>query len=272
MKSQHEETTVTPETTRGLAELRIRHPIGTFPVTPASLVSLQAIGEHRELLVGRGLDWGSGTGCLAIAAAKIGEVRSVVGLEIDEANVVYARDNAAVNGVDHKVTFLLSDSYAPKHPDGRVLLARLKRRINFLLSNPPASERDDGFGYRRIVLRGATPYLSSHSVVFLSISRQYGRSRIERLCEEAPGFSYGGVLSSTDWVPFDLQRPDLLQCLSLYAQEERRSGLRYNFQDSETMEPLDARAALATFEETGKSPLSKWQTHLFVFEGKPARA
>jgi SAM-dependent methyltransferase len=265
-----EETTVAPETAGGLPELKIRHPLGTFALTPASLISLRAIGEHRELLSGQGLDWGSGTGCLAIAAAKIPQVRSVVGLEIGEASVVTARENAIVNGVEGKVTFLLSDSFAPKHPDGQETLRRLEGSIDFLLSNPPSSEGDDGFGYRRIVLRGARRYLVPGSVVFLSVSHQYGRYRVERVCEEAPGFAYGGILSSTDWVPFDLRRPDLLRCLALYAEEERRGGAGYTFQSAETGERLDARAALDSFKRSGVSPLSKWQTHLFVLGERDA--
>src|SRR5260370_38859503 len=108
-----EETRVSVEMTRGLCELSIRHPPGTFALTPASLISLQAIGQHQELLKGHGLDWGSGSGCLAIAAAKIPAVQSVTGLEIAEANVLVARDNAIRNSVGDKVTFLVSDSYSP---------------------------------------------------------------------------------------------------------------------------------------------------------------
>ena len=78
MNGQSEESTVTPQMTGGLCELRICHPAGTFALTPASRISLQAIGEHQTLLAGRGIDWGTGTGCLAIAAAKIARVESVV--------------------------------------------------------------------------------------------------------------------------------------------------------------------------------------------------
>jgi SAM-dependent methyltransferase len=261
-----EETRVSVEMTRGLCELSIRHPPGTFALTHASLISLQAIGQHQELLKGHGLDWGSGSGCLAIAAAKIPAVQSVTGLEISEANVLVARDNAIRNGVQAKVTFLMSDSYSPK--EDRAILDRLAGKVGFILANPPSSEGDDGFGFRRIVLRGATRFLVPGGVVFLSVSFQYGISRVERLCQEAPGFMYEGVLSSTDWVPFDLGRPDLLHCLHLYAQEERRGGMSYSFRhpDESHQESISAQAALAHYQKTGRSPLSKWQTHLFAFQ------
>jgi SAM-dependent methyltransferase len=262
-----EESTLTTEMTGGLGALCIRHPPGTFALTPASRISLRAIGEHRSLLTGHGLDWGSGTGCLAIAAAKVPAVQGVVGLELSEANVAVARENAERNGVADKVTSLLSDSYSPLSPSGRSILDSLVGQVSFILANSPSSEGDDGFGYRRVVLRGAGDYLVPGGVVFLSVSYQYGPARIERLCQDAPGFVHAGVLASTEWVPFDLRRPDLLHCLHLYAEEERLGGLEYTFGHREGTqdEGMNARAALACYQETGRSPLTKWQVHLFAF-------
>ncbi len=58
--SQHDDVTVlTGGASFGLGEMKIRHPAGTFAVTPASLASLQAIGAHRRLLSGVGIDWGA---------------------------------------------------------------------------------------------------------------------------------------------------------------------------------------------------------------------
>jgi len=262
-----EETAVTAEMTFGLGELTIRHPAGTFALTPASLISLQAIGKHRNLLAGVGLDWGSGTGCLAIATAKIPGVRSVVGLELSEANVAVARENAAANGVADKVAFFWSNSFSPHHPSDRASLVDLEGKVNFIVSNPPASEEGDGFEWRRVILRGARQYLVPGGVVFLSFAGTYGQARVERLWQDALGFEYGGLLASTDWVCFDLNRPDLLHFLRNYVEEERRGGLKYVFRHPQATGEagLDARAALACYEQTGKSPLAKWQTHLFVF-------
>jgi hypothetical protein len=261
-----DESTLTAQVTGGLCELRILHPPGTFALTPASLISLRTIGEHRQLLAGHGIDWGSGTGCLAIAAAKIAAVESVIGLEITESNVAIARENAERNGVSDKITVLRSDAYSPFSSSDRAMLDSFRHGIDFILANPPSSEGDDGFGFRRVVLRGAAGYLVPGGVVFLSVSFQYGQSRVERLCHYAPGFTYGGVLASTEWVAFDLGRPDLLHCLHLYSQEERRGGSEYTFRHPEDPnESMSAEAAMAYYQETGKSPLSKWQTHLFVF-------
>ncbi len=146
-------------------------------------------------------------------------------------------------------------------------LESYRGRIDFILANPPASEGDDGFGCRRRVLKEGKDFLAEGGVVFLNISSQYGAERIDRLCQEALGFRHQGVLSSTDWVPFDLGRSDLLECLELYAAEERKGDLEFAFKapgGGEAM--IDARSALAFFHRTGEGPLTKWQVHLFRLE------
>ncbi len=250
---------------RGMGEIRIAHPAGTFAITPASLISLEAIANNQQLLAGVGLDWGSGAGCLAIAAARIPAVQRVIGLELSAANVAVARQNAAANGVERKTTFFESDSYSPISAADRRELESLAGRIDFIVANPPASDGDDGFGWRRRVLTGARQYLPASGRVFLSVSSQYGMRRVMELLDDAPGFRYGGVLASTEWVPFDLARPDLLECLRLYAQEEARGGLSYAFHDPAASgdQTRTATVALERFERCGESPLMKWQTHLF---------
>ncbi len=255
--------------TADIGEVHILHPPGTFALTPASLIAIQAVSRHQHLLTGNGIDWGSGTGCLAITAAKIEKVKRVVGLEISAPNVETARQNAILNGVEDKATFFLSDSYTPFAKADQKSVEALRDKINFILANPPSSEGDDGFAYRRLVLKGARPFLTAGGVVFLNISHQYGPQRVADLHQQIPGFSYGGVLAGTDWVPFDLQRPDLLHCLTLYAEEEQRGGLKYAFAHPEKPTvSMDAQTALAHFHRTQSSPLSKWQTHLFRYMGE----
>jgi hypothetical protein len=256
---------------RGLGVIRIAHPAGTFAITPASLISLEGIANNQELLAGVGLDWGSGAGCLAIAAARSPAVRRVIGLELSAANVMVARQNAMTNGVDQKTAFFESDSYSPISATDRRELESLAGQIDFIVANPPASEGDDGFGWRRRVLAGAHKYLAASGRVFLSVSSQYGMRRVMGLLDDAPGFQYGGVLSSTDWVPFDLTRPDLLECLTLYAQQEQRGGLSYAFHDPAVSgnQTRTATLALDRYDQFGESPLMKWQTHLFERLGEP---
>jgi len=261
-----EKVTFTAAETRGLGDLEFIQPPRTFALTPASVTALRAVFDHQDSLSGSGLDWGSGVGCLAIAAARIPRVTSVVGLEITAENVLAARDNAARNDVEAKVEFLRADSYAAATAARGEVMAGLQGTTRFVLANPPASSGDDGFGWRREVLRGARDFLVDGGVVFLSVSLQYGNRRIEGLEKDAHGFRHEGVLASTDWAPFDLTRPDLLTCLRLYAAEETRGGCPYEFHRGEapgSSEPLSASGALLRFEETGQSPLTKWQVRCF---------
>jgi methylase of polypeptide subunit release factors len=254
--------------THGLGRLEFAHPPGTFALTPASFISLTAIVANAELLHGTGLDWGSGVGCLAVAAARIPTVDLMIGLELSPSNVVVARANAKLNGVADKTRFIVSNAYEPVELADRRALDGYRERVDFIVANPPASEGDDGFEFRRRVMRGATSFLRPGGIVFLNVSFQYGNERLQELTHDAPGFVYEKVLASTEWVPFDLLRADLLANLRDYAAEEVRGGRRYTFQSPSDRElTIDACKALREFEQTGQSPLSRWQTHLFRYQG-----
>ena len=146
-------------------------------------------------------------------------------------------------------------------------MAALRGNVQFILANPPSSEGDDGFDFRRRILRESQDFLVDGGVVFLSISFQYSKQRIANLTNGATGFTHGGVLATTDRVPFDLNRPDLLDCLRAYVREEQRGGLAYEFMlpGGGDEDLVTAQAAMAHYERTGASPLSKWQTHLFEY-------
>ncbi|MEK7386376.1 MAG: hypothetical protein AABZ83_08030, partial [candidate division NC10 bacterium] len=56
------------------------------------------------------------------------------------------------------------------------------------------------------------------------------------------------MLASTGWVPFDLARPDLLDCLELYARCEREGGPEYSFPSGDSPGKwMNAQAALERF-------------------------
>ena len=195
------------------------------------------------------------------------------GLEIVAANVEAARENACLNGVADKTEFFHSDSFSLIDKRDEDTVAALKGDVQFVLANPPSSEGDDGFDFRRRILRESRDFLVDGGVVFLSISYQYGRRRIANLTDGPAGFTHGGVLATTDWVPFDLTRPDLLDCLRAYVREEQRSGLAYEFKlpGGGDEDLVTAQAAMAYYERTGQSPLSKWQTHSFTYQSAKTR-
>jgi SAM-dependent methyltransferase len=267
-----------------LGTLRIAHPPGTFAPTPATGVMVRAIsggrggargrvgalagsqggsqaGSHAGLR-GQGLDWGSGTGILALAAALRADVESVVGLDISAANVRAARSNARANGLDHKARFFEADDYRAHDEDGRRALAELQGRAGFVTANPPASEGDDGFTFRYAVLRGARDFLAPGGVVLMQALSAYGPERVERLVEAVPGFAYQGVVEATSPAPLGLERADLRRNLDDYAAEEARGGLAYHFHDA-SGRAMAATEALELYRATGEAPLARWQVHRF---------
>jgi len=67
---------------------------------PSTALILEALEEHfQEGLWPTVLDVGTGSGILALAAAKLG-ARRVVGLDVDPVAVEEARRNAALNGLE----------------------------------------------------------------------------------------------------------------------------------------------------------------------------
>jgi len=259
---------LTEETVGSCAPIRIRQPEGTYHLTPASRITLLTIGNCQGLLSGIGIDWGCGTGCLAIAAARIPSVQRVIGLDRSRPDVEAARDNAALNGVAHRVTVVHSDSFRPFADSDRHILAELEGAVDFVVANPSASHGDDGFSLRRRVIADAKDFLKDHGLVCLQISIQYSVARIDSLIRENPGYTHEGVLGSTPWVLFDLDRNDLRSLLDEYAAEERTGGLRYEFGDPRDSgaSTIDARTALALYRESGTSPLTQWQVHAFRYQ------
>ena len=249
--------------------IRIHHPGGAFVPTPASRIALEAIAAHAGRFRGRGLDWGSGSGLLAIAAARLAAVEEVLGLELDPRGVAAARENARRNGAADKVRFVESDSYDPVHAEGRQALAGFRGSTDFMIANPPSSSpAGDGFGMRRVVVRGAARYLRPGGLLLLSVSAQYGEGRVSALLRESPGFRRDGVAATTDLVPFDMGRPDLRRDVRTYAREEKRGGMPYAFRNPRKPKtPMTAIEAWRHFHATGESPLSRWQSHLLVWEG-----
>lgn len=254
----------------GRDPIRVHHPEGAFVPTPASRVALEAVGTHADRIRGRGLDWGSGAGLLAIGGARISGVEEVLGLELEPHNVAAASENARRNGVEQKVRFVESDSYRPVSAEGARALAQFRGSTSFIVANPPSSSPvGDGFEFRRVVVRGAGDYLKPGGILFLSVSIQYGMERVRGLLREIPGFRYDGIAASSDWVPFDLGRPDLLEDVLTYAREEERGGLPYAFRAPNDLErQLTAVQARQRYRKTGESPLSRWQSHLLVWKGE----
>jgi len=96
---------------------------------------------ERHLVPGdRVLDFGSGSGILAIAAAKLGAT-SAIGIEVDDESHPIAEANAEKNGVSDRVTFLIGDAgdLGILAGPAEVVCSNILRTVNTLLL--PAIQR-----------------------------------------------------------------------------------------------------------------------------------
>jgi methylase of polypeptide subunit release factors len=254
-------TDLSPAETGGLGAIRLHHPPGTFSPTPATRITLLAVAQHRNELVGSGVDWGCGVGVLSIAAARLEGVRRIVGLDLSRGNVTAARENAVANGVEDRVVFTVSDSFDPVDADGRSLLGPLRGRLDFLVANPPHSTTNDGFDFRRRVLGGGAEYLRPEGLALVQALSAYGAGRVEELAGHE--YRYEGVALSTDLVPLDFGRQQLQRQLAVYIAEERRGGRAYEFFSADTatrpLTAVDTQRAL----RAGETIFGRWQVHRF---------
>lgn len=192
-----------------------------FRVTPDVLIPrpesegiLEALLE-RPMPAGPGrprlLDLGTGSGCLAVAAAHALPGARVVAVDDSDAALRVARSNAEAIGVADRVTFALGDLYEALPDD-----ALEDGRFDAILSNPPyiaAAEMDglapevrdreprraltpgdDPLGVHRRILEGAPRVLEADGWLFVEIGAGqepairalYARQRSMRLEDIRP--------------------------------------------------------------------------------------
>ena len=174
-----------------------------FRVTPDVLIPrpetegiLEALLE-RSLPAGPGrprlLDLGTGSGCLAIAAAHALPEARVVAVDDSEAALEVARQNARALGVADRVTFALGDLYAALLPGDQdaALPHGGEAPFDAILSNPPyiaagelealapevrdheprraLTPGDDALAVHRRILAGAPGALAAGGWLFVEI-------------------------------------------------------------------------------------------------------
>ncbi len=89
---------------------------GTHPTTALCLQWLDALAVRGELQGRELLDFGCGSGILALAALKLGAARAV-GVDNDPQALLATRDNAARNGLEERMdVYLPADEPASRYP------------------------------------------------------------------------------------------------------------------------------------------------------------
>jgi len=94
------------------------------------------------------LDFGTGTGCIAIALAAKAPAARVVALDVSADALTLAKENASKNGVADRIEFVQSDGFAFFQPEGRARRDPVQvekmvsprstlRQFDLIISNPP---------------------------------------------------------------------------------------------------------------------------------------
>jgi len=104
---------------------------GSHATTVLCMQAITALSP-RDGRPWRMLDFGSGSGILAIAAAKLGA--HVRGIEIDACAIEHARGNALLNGVAERITF--GQTLEPTDGTFDLVVANILRSV--LLAHAPA--------------------------------------------------------------------------------------------------------------------------------------
>lgn len=214
--SQEEQT----ELRRALSELKTGKPLQyilgetifyncTIKVTPAVLIPRPETEELVDLIIkenggfsGRIIDFGTGSGCIAIALASHFKEASVTATDISEDALEIARHNAHLNGVS--VDLLRSDIFKPSN--------ELPLKADIIVSNPPyvrKSEKklmhrnvldfephqalfvsdDDPLAFYRAILVISRNLLTEGGKTYFEINEAMG----EKMKELFDDFSYSGT-------------------------------------------------------------------------------
>ena len=124
------------------------------------------------------IDVGTGSGVIAVCVAKHAHSTRVTAVDVSDAALAVARENAERHGVADRIEFFQSDLFAAIEPD---------RRFDFIASNPPYVTTNELVGLEAMV-RDHEPHLALDG-------GPEGTTVIERLLAEAPArLSEGGEL------------------------------------------------------------------------------
>jgi release factor glutamine methyltransferase len=178
-------------------------------VTPAVLIPRPETEELVDLIIkenggfsGRIIDFGTGSGCIAIALASHFKEASVTATDISEDALEIARHNAHLNGVS--VDLLRSDIFKPSN--------ELPLKADIIVSNPPyvrKSEKklmhrnvldfephqalfvsdDDPLAFYRAILVISRNLLTEGGKTYFEINEAMG----EKMKELFDDFSYSGT-------------------------------------------------------------------------------
>lgn len=148
-----------------------------FRVTPDVLIPrpdtetlvVELLELARPLASPRVLDIGTGTGCIAIAAAVNHPGGNFTAIDVSEPALAVARENAERHGVADRIRFLTGDLFAPLEAG---------ERFEIIASNPPYIRDDE--------IETLQPDIRLHEPLSALVAGPDGLTTIRRLIAEAP--------------------------------------------------------------------------------------
>lgn len=111
-----------------------------IPRPETETLVLELIEAARELSAPRVLDVGTGSGCIAVAAAVNLPAAHITAVDQSEAAIVVAQQNAEMNDTADRITFLHSDLFEALADDLRITE---NTRFDVIVSNPPYVAEDE---------------------------------------------------------------------------------------------------------------------------------
>lgn len=199
-----------------------------FRVTPDVLIPrpdtetlvMELLQRAKDVPEAKILDVGTGSGCIAIAAAVNHPTAKLTAIDRSEAALAVARENAERHGVTERIRFLHGDLYAPLDPD---------ERFDFVVSNPPYVREDelgslqpevrlhepktallggaDGLDVVRRLVAGAAAHLVDGGRLLFEIAPEQAPA-VRQLLENEPAFTDVRIIA-------DLSRLDRVACVRL---------------------------------------------------------
>lgn len=147
---------------------------GTHPTTG---MCMEWLANHRDVNLSSVIDYGCGSGILALAAAKLG-ADEVWGIDIEEQALLATRENALLNGVSEQIFTALPEQ--AELPGATLLLANI-------LAGPLAS----------LASQFAEMVLPGHHIVLSGILEEQAQQTIDAY---APWFDMDHPVQREEWV------------------------------------------------------------------------
>jgi len=180
--------------------------------------SAEKSDQRRLTSAATALDFGTGTGCIAIALAMKCPSAKIIATDISADALALAKENAGRNNVADRIEFVQSDGFAALHSEGRVPRAPnikdenggsqssplRKMEFDLIISNPPyipsaeiatlqSEVRDfdpraaldggaDGLDFYRMLSAQAKPFLKPDGKIMLEFGDGQAEA-IRKVCE-----------------------------------------------------------------------------------------